>query len=66
MLVVLRFFADGNFHRGTADLLDVSEATACQIVHKVALAFCLELKAEYIKFPAVDYATRTKRSFFEN
>ncbi|XP_054259916.1 uncharacterized protein LOC128984604 [Macrosteles quadrilineatus] len=64
VLIALRFFADGNFHRETGDLLDVSESAACQIVHKVASAICSELKAEYIKFPSGDYATRTKTIFF--
>lgn len=43
VLVALRFFADGTFHRETGDLLNVCESASCQIVHKVALAICLEL-----------------------
>ncbi|XP_054260198.1 putative nuclease HARBI1 [Macrosteles quadrilineatus] len=64
VLIALRFFAVGSFHRETGDLLDCGESTACQIVHKVALAICLELKREYIKFPSGDYATETKNSFY--
>lgn len=33
-------------------------------IDKVALAICFELKAEYIRFPAGDYTTRTKTNFF--
>lgn len=65
VLVALRFFADGTFHRETGDLLGVSTTACCRIIHQVAKAICLEMREEFIRFPTGEYARETKIKFFE-
>ncbi|XP_039279735.1 putative nuclease HARBI1 [Nilaparvata lugens] len=64
VLIALRFLADGTFHRETGDLLNVSTAASCRIVHSVAIAICVAMKKDFIKFPTGEYARRTKTKFF--
>lgn len=64
VLLTLRFFASGTFHRETGDLCGASEATVCRIVHKVSRAIC-ELRSLYIKFPDAADQAKYKVQFYE-
>ena len=64
VLVALRIFADGSVHRVGCDLFNISEASVCRIVHRVAKSLCLR-RDQYISFPDADEREAIKRSFYE-
>lgn len=64
LLVTLRFYATGMFHRENADLLGISESSTCRILHQTTKAICY-LRPQYIKFPDGQYQSRKcKLDFF--
>ena len=50
LLLALRFYSTGCFHRVKADLIGVHESTACRAVQNVTTAIGA-LKGRYINFP---------------
>lgn len=50
LLLALRFYATGSFHLIVGDIVGISKATACRIVHKVSVAIAA-LRPHYIAFP---------------
>lgn len=63
LLITLRFYACGLFHRENSDLFGISESTVCRVVHQFSKLLC-KLKFEYIDFPDAEERTNLKRGFF--
>lgn len=49
LLVTLRFYATGSYHRVTGDMLSMSDSTVCRIIFKVTEAIC-RLRERYIDY----------------
>lgn len=63
LLITLRYYADGTFHRETGDLLNISEASTCRIVHRVSRLIG-QLRPLLLRFPSNEEARAIKSDFY--
>ncbi|XP_064643088.1 putative nuclease HARBI1 [Lineus longissimus] len=64
LLVPLRFFATGKFHREDGDLVGVHQSSVSRIVNRVSRAIARR-RPEFIAFPDADAARDVRRRFYE-
>lgn len=64
LMVTLRFYATGSFHRENGDLVGLHESTIYRIIHHVTILIC-SLKHRYLFFPDADQRERNKVLFYE-
>ena len=63
LLLALRFYATGSFHVIVGDIVGISKATACRIVHKVSAAIAA-LRPYYIVFPEAQERQKIVANFY--
>ncbi len=63
ILVTLRFYASGLYHRENSDLLGISESATCRVIHDTTKAIC-SLRPDKIRFPNPSERGKCKLDFF--
>ncbi|XP_064467971.1 putative nuclease HARBI1 [Ornithodoros turicata] len=64
VLLTLQFLATGNFLITAGDVVNVHEATACRVVHRVVAALCKRV-GKFVRWPRGEEIARAQHQFYQ-